>query len=57
MLSNFDEQPESVPMNKLVKIEGTPYSENKNVDNFDFIRIIAITRITMPKDVCKIVSR
>ncbi len=49
VLSNFDEQPESVPMNKLVKIEGTPYSENKNVDNFDFIRIIAITRITMPK--------
>ena len=45
----MEEQPESVPMNKLVKIDGTPYSENENVDNFDFIRVIAISRITMPK--------
>ena len=45
----MEEQPESVPMNKLVKIDGTPYSENENVDNFDFIRIIAISRITMPE--------
>tara|TARA_Y100000389_G_scaffold202850_1_gene249457 strand:+ start:4684 stop:5628 length:945 start_codon:yes stop_codon:yes gene_type:complete len=49
VLCNMDEQPESVPMNKLVKIDGTPYSENENVDNFDFIRVIAITRITMPR--------
>ena len=49
VLCNMDEQPESVPMNKLVKIDGTPYSENENVDNFDFIRIIAISRITMPE--------
>ena len=39
---------EREPMNKLVRIEGTPYSNNDDVDNFDFIRIIAITRITMP---------
>ena len=43
VLCNMDEQPESVPMNKLVRIEGTPYSNNDDVDNFDFIRI------TMPK--------
>ncbi len=49
VLCNMDEQPESVPMNKLVRIEGTPYSNNDDVDNFDFIRIIAITIITMPK--------
>ena len=49
VLCNMDEQPESVPMNKLVKIEGTPYSDNENVDNFDFIKVIAIARITMPK--------
>lgn len=49
VLCNMEEQPESVPMNKLVKIEGTPYSDNENVDNFDFIRVIAIARITMPK--------
>jgi len=36
-------------MNKLVKIEGTPYSDNENVDNFDFIKVIAIARITMPR--------
>ena len=36
-------------MNKLVKIEGTPYSDNENNDNFDFIKVIAIARITMPK--------
>ena len=39
VLCNMKEQPESVPMNKLVKIAGTPYSENENVDNFDFIRV------------------
>jgi len=49
VLCNMEEQPESVPMNKLVKIEGTPYSNNENVDNFDFIKVIAIARITMPK--------
>jgi biotin synthase len=49
VLCNMEEQPESVPMNKIVKIAGTPYSENENVDNFDFIRVIAISRITMPK--------
>ena len=49
VLCNMEEQPESVPMNKLVKIEGTPYADNENVDNFDFIKVIAIARITMPK--------
>ena len=49
VLCNMEEQPESVPMNKLVKIEGTPNSDNENVDNFDFIKVIAIARITMPK--------
>ena len=49
VLCNMEERPESVPMNKLVKIEGTPYSDNENVDNFDFIKVIAIARITMPK--------
>ena len=49
VLCNMEEQPESVPMNKLVKIEGTTYSDNENVDNFDFIKVIAIARITMPK--------
>ena len=49
VLANLDEQPESVPINKLVKVEGTPYSGNLNVDEFDFIRVIALARIAMPK--------
>lgn len=48
-LANLDEQPESVPINKLIKIAGTPLSDNKDFDPFDFIRIIALARIMMPK--------
>ena len=48
VLANLDVQPESVPINKLVKVKGTPFSENQNVDDFDFIRIIALARIAMP---------
>ncbi len=48
VLANLDVQPESVPINKLVKVKGTPFSENQNVDDFDFIRIIALARIVMP---------
>ena len=48
VLANLDVQPESVPINKLVRVKGTPFSENQNVDDFDFIRIIALARIVMP---------
>ncbi|QCI23829.1 biotin synthase BioB [Buchnera aphidicola (Macrosiphoniella sanborni)] len=48
-LSNLSIPPESVPINMLVKIPGTPMENNKNVDPFDFIRIIAAARIMMPK--------
>jgi biotin synthase len=48
-LANLDEQPESVPINKLIKIAGTPLSDNKDFDPFDFIRIVALARIMMPK--------
>lgn len=47
-LANLSEPPESVPINMLVKVKGTPMSENTNVDPFDFIRMIAIARIMMP---------
>ncbi|MBS83499.1 MAG: biotin synthase BioB [Gammaproteobacteria bacterium] len=49
VLANLKEHPESVPINKLVKVKGTPFFENADVDEFDFIRIIALTRIAMPK--------
>lgn len=49
ILANMDPQPESVPINKLVPVPGTPLANEQNIDSFDFIRIIALARILMPK--------
>jgi biotin synthase len=48
-LANLPEHPDSVPINMLVKVEGTPLAGNDNIDSFDFIRTIAVARILMPK--------
>ncbi len=48
-LANFEPQPESVPINALVPIEGTPLADQKPVDPLDLVRMIAIARILMPK--------
>ena len=48
-LANLKQHPESVPINQLVRVEGTPLAEEKEVDKFDFIRVIATARILMPK--------
>ncbi len=48
-LANLDPAPESVPINNLVKIPGTPLAELENIDSFDFVRTIAVARILMPK--------
>jgi biotin synthase len=47
-LANLNPAPESVPINNLVAIPGTPMAETKGVDNFEFVRTIAAARITMP---------
>ncbi|WP_409420344.1 biotin synthase BioB [Pseudaeromonas sp. ZJS20] len=47
-LANLTPQPESVPINMLVKVKGTPLETADEVDPFDFIRIIAVARIMMP---------
>lgn len=47
-LANLPEHPESVPINMLVKVEGTPLAEEADLDPFDFIRTIAVARILMP---------
>ncbi|MGH7635676.1 MAG: biotin synthase BioB, partial [Gemmatimonadaceae bacterium] len=47
-LANLDPQPESVPINALVPVEGTPLANAKPVDPFDLVRMIAIARILMP---------
>tara|TARA_B110000208_G_scaffold189465_1_gene251060 strand:+ start:155 stop:1243 length:1089 start_codon:yes stop_codon:yes gene_type:complete len=48
-LANLSPQPESVPINMLVKIEGTPLSDVDDLESFDFIRCIAVARLMMPK--------
>ncbi|EMD1716316.1 MULTISPECIES: biotin synthase BioB [Providencia] len=47
-LANLPKPPESVPINMLMKMEGTPMADNEDVDPFDFIRTIAVARIMMP---------
>lgn len=47
-LANLSQVPESVPINMLIKIKGTPLEDNEDVDAFDFIRTIAVARIMMP---------
>ena len=48
-LANMNEHPESVPINMLVKVEGTPLEAEADLDPFEFIRTIAVARILMPK--------
>ncbi len=48
-LANLNPAPESVPINKLIRIPGTPLADNSEVDPIDFIRTIALSRIMMPK--------
>ncbi|WP_045855595.1 biotin synthase BioB [Teredinibacter purpureus] len=47
-LANMKEHPESVPINMLVKVEGTPLAEQADLDPFDFIRTVAVARLLMP---------
>jgi len=49
VLSQFNPQPESVPINSLVPIPGTPLGEAQNIDNFEIIRMIALARIATPR--------
>jgi biotin synthase len=47
-LANLNPPPESVPINNLVAIPGTPLAKTEQIDNFEFVRTIAAARITMP---------
>jgi len=47
-LARMQPHPESVPINMLVKVEGTPLSGQEDLDPFEFVRTIAVARITMP---------
>ncbi|RJG48454.1 biotin synthase BioB [Motilimonas pumila] len=48
-LANMPKHPESVPINKLVKVQGTPLENVDDLDEFEFIRTIAVARIMMPQ--------
>ena len=48
-LANLDPYPESVPINNLVQVEGTPLAGTAALDPFEFVRTIAVARITMPR--------
>lgn len=48
-LANLPEHPHSVPINQLVPIPGTPLEKSETLDPFEFVRIIAIARLMMPK--------
>jgi biotin synthase len=48
-LANLAPYPESVPINHLVKVAGTPLAEQPDLDPLEFVRTIAVARITMPR--------
>jgi biotin synthase len=47
-LANLPEHPESVPINMLVRVEGTPLADAEPLDPLDFVKTIAVARILMP---------
>ncbi|CAL4042690.1 Biotin synthase [Buchnera aphidicola (Phyllaphis fagi)] len=47
-LANLSKVPESIPINMLVSVKGTPMEKNKKINDFDFIKTIAVARLMMP---------
>lgn len=53
-LATLPQHPDSVPINLLVKVEGTPLDQADQVDPIEFVRTIAVARITMPASVVRL---
>ena len=53
-LANLPEHPQSVPINALMPVEGTPLSGSAPIDPIDFVRTIAVARLMMPKSVVRL---
>jgi len=53
-LASLPVHPESVPINMLVQVEGTPLAASAKLDQLDFVRTIAVARITMPASVVRL---
>ncbi|MBL6664772.1 MAG: biotin synthase BioB [Rickettsiales bacterium] len=54
VLANLPKHPGSVPINMLVKVKGTPLEKVEDLDEFDFVRTIAVARIMMPKSAVRL---
>ncbi len=54
VLANLPQHPQSVPINMLVKVKGTPMEKVEDLDQFEFIRTIAVARIIMPQSVVRL---
>jgi biotin synthase len=53
-LATLPQHPESVPINMLVQVEGTPLATGETLDELDFVRTIAVARITMPRSMVRL---
>jgi biotin synthase len=53
-LANLPEHPESVPINQLVRVPGTPLERREPLDPLDFVRTIAVARLTMPRSTVRL---
>ncbi len=53
-LATLPQHPQSVPINRLVRVKGTPLAEVKEIDGLEFVRTIAVARITMPRSVVRL---
>ena len=53
-LANLPEHPQSVPINQLVRVAGTPLENATELDPFEFVRTIAVARIVMPKSIVRL---
>lgn len=53
-LANLPAHPDSVPINRLVRVAGTPLAEAQELDAFEFVRTIAVARIMMPKSMVRL---
>ena len=55
-LATLPQHPQSVPINRLVRVKGTPLAETKELDGLEFVRTIAVARIAMPRSVVRLAA-
>lgn len=55
-LANLPKHPESVPINLLIRVKGTPLEDAETIDPLDFVRTIAVTRIVMPQSYVRLAA-